>query len=378
MRYALPETRYDMREKVTAFHDSLLERVRRLPGVRAAGLVSDPPGGGWGSDYTFSIPDRPSASFQLQDDALYRTSDPGYFTAMQIPLVRGRVFTDQERLTRDHYIVISKKFADQFFPGDNPIGRYISVAAWTAKSEPYEIIGVVGDTVWDVTEPIKATMYFPILSGIPDQTSEATIVVHTTGDPLALSLPIQQQIGALDPSLPGYDIFTIEQLVGRTTASQAFSATLVLAFAALSLLLAAIGLYGVLSYLVTPTRSRDRHPRRTGRAAEPRAATGARRRIASRRHRIAYRSSWRRDDRRADPLRSLRNQPARSCGLRSHGRLSSAHRCCIVRLTRHSGSQNGPDARAAERVTFRQVRSPRVAENEMAVVGRAANYSGPS
>jgi predicted permease len=251
MKYALPETRYNTREKVTAFHDSLLERVRRLPGVRAAGLVSDPPGGGWGSDYVFTIPDRPSNSFQLQYDALYRTSDPGYFTAMQIPLVQGRLFTDQERLTRDHYIVISKKFADQFFPGDNPIGKYISVAGWTTKSEPYEIIGVVGDTFWRVTEPVKATMYFPILSGIPDQTSEATIVVHTTGNPLALSLPIQHQIGALDPSLPGYDIYTIEQLVDRSTASQAFSATLVLAFAVLSLLLAAIGLYGVLSYLVT-------------------------------------------------------------------------------------------------------------------------------
>ena len=250
MKYGLPEKQYDTREKIIAFHESVLERVRRLPGVRAAALVSTAPGDGWEGDDVFTIPERPTSNFQLQYDALYRTVDPGYFTAMQIPPLRGRFFSDQERLTRDHYVVISKKFADQFFSGDNPVGKHVSVGR-TGGDQPYEIIGVVGDTLWDVSEPIKATMYFPILSGIPDQTSQATIVVRTTADPLALSIPIQQQIAALDPALPVYDILTMDQIVGKTTASQSFSATLVLAFAALSLLLAAIGLYGVLSYLVT-------------------------------------------------------------------------------------------------------------------------------
>ena len=94
-------------------------------------------------------------------------------------------------------------------------------------------------------------MYFPILSGIPDRTSEATIVVRTEGDPLALSIPVQRQVSALDPGLPVYDILTMQQILGKATASQSFSATLLLAFAILSLLLAAIGLYGVLSYLVS-------------------------------------------------------------------------------------------------------------------------------
>ncbi|MGA8149534.1 MAG: ABC transporter permease [Terriglobales bacterium] len=250
MKYGLPEKQYDTREKIITFHESVLQRVKGLPGVRAAALVSTVPGDGWEGDDVFTIPERPSNSFQLQYDALIRTVDPGYFTALQIPLLQGRFFTDQERLTRDHYVVISKKFADQFFSGDNPIGKHILVARMD-RNESYEIIGVVGDTLWSVTDPTKATMYFPILSGIPDQTSSATIVVRTTGDPLSLSIPIQQQIAALDPALPVYDILTIDQIVGRTTTSQSFSATLVLAFAALSLLLAAIGLYGVLSYLVT-------------------------------------------------------------------------------------------------------------------------------
>jgi predicted permease len=250
VKYGLPEKQYDSRDKVIAFHESLLERVRRLPGVRAAALVSTPPGGGYESDYVFTIPGRPSARFNLQYDAMTRTTDPEYFSVMQIPLISGRVFTGHERLTNDHYIVVSKKFADQFFPGDTPVGRRINVR-WYGKLEDFEILGVVGDTVYDVTQPIKATMYFPILSGYPEQTGDATIVARSVGDPLALSVPIQQQVAALDPTLPVYDVLTIDQMLGKNTASQSFSATLVLAFAGLSLLLAGVGLYGVLSYLVT-------------------------------------------------------------------------------------------------------------------------------
>lgn len=249
VKYGLPEKQYDTREKVIGFHESLLERVRRLPGVTAAALVSTPPGGGYEGDEVFTIPERPSVSFQLQNIAINRTADPAYFSTMQIPLIKGRFFTEQERLTRDHYMIVSKKFADQYFPGENPVGRRINIA-WDLKPEDYEIIGVVGDTLYDVAKPIKEMMYFPVLSGIPDQTSEVTMVVRTPGDPLKLSVPIQQQVAALDPTLPVFDVLTMQQVVGKSTASQSFSATLVLAFATLSLLLAAIGLYGVLSYLV--------------------------------------------------------------------------------------------------------------------------------
>ncbi len=166
----------------------------------------------------------------------------------RFPLLSGRVFIDQERLDRYHYVIISKKFADQFFPGESPLGKHLNTA-WTGKDELYEIIGVVGNTLYDVSRPVKATMYFPIFAGIP-QASAATIVVRTSGEPLALATPVQKQVEALDPALPVYDVYTMQQIIGRSTASQSFSATLVLAFAALSLLLAAVGLYGVLSYLV--------------------------------------------------------------------------------------------------------------------------------
>ena len=164
-------------------------------------------------------------------------------------------------LTRDRYTIISKKFADQYFPGDNPIGKHVTVGRLLETSE---VVGVVGDTSYAVTEPVKATMYFPILSGIPDRTSESTIVVRTAGDPLSLSIPVQQQVAALDPALPVYDVLSMQQVLGKSTATQSFSATLVLAFATLSLLLAAIGLYGVLSYTRRPAGYGDWHPHRAG------------------------------------------------------------------------------------------------------------------
>lgn len=250
MKFGLPEIQYDTRDKVVRFHESLLERLRRLPGVRAAGLVSIPPGAGPSGDRVFSILERPAPSYSLQYDAIALTADPQYFSVMQIPLLRGRVFTEHERLNNDHYIVVSKTFVDRYLAGDDPVGKHVRVG-WDTRAEVYEILGEVGDTVNDITKPVPPTMYFPILSGIPDRTSEATIVAYTSADPLTMSMPIQRQISALEPELPVFNALTMDQILGKTSASQGFAANLVLAFAALSLLLAAVGLYGVLSYLTT-------------------------------------------------------------------------------------------------------------------------------
>jgi putative ABC transport system permease protein len=115
----------------------------------------------------------------------------------------------------------------------------------------WEIVGVVGDTLYQVGKEPKATMYFPILEG----RSGAMLVVHTATDPLQFSVPLQKQIASLDPELPVSDVLTINQIIGASLVNASLSSTLVLAFAILSLILASVGLYGVLSYLTTQRTS---------------------------------------------------------------------------------------------------------------------------
>ena len=139
----------------------------------------------------------------------------------------------------------------EFFPNENPIGKHANVKWESPEGENYEIIGVVGDSLYALDQPVKPMMWFPILSGIPWSAGDAVLVVRSRGDVTALALPIQKLIAQIDRELPVSKILTMEEIVGESTANSSFSATLVLAFAGLSLLLAAVGLYGVLSYLVT-------------------------------------------------------------------------------------------------------------------------------
>jgi hypothetical protein len=136
MKFGLPEIQYDTREKVLLFHQSLLERVRRLPGVSGAALVSTAPGTGPNGDRVFTIVEKPAPSYSIQYDAMTLTADPQYFSVMQIPLLRGRVFTEHERLHNDHYVVVSKQFVNRYLAGDDPIGKHIR-DAWDDKVETY-------------------------------------------------------------------------------------------------------------------------------------------------------------------------------------------------------------------------------------------------
>jgi predicted permease len=250
MAYSLPEKQYSKPEQRVVFTEELLDRVKRLPGVRGAGLVTEVPGEGWGGDSVFTIPEHPipDQEHKIDLDTLTRMADPGYFSALQIPLIEGRFFDNHDRLDRADRVIVSKQLVRQFFPGESAVGKHLSVE-WNGKVAPYEIVGVVGDTVYSVREPIKATMYFPALSGVGGH--QMTLAVRTDGDPLTYAIAVQKEIAAIDPGLPVVDVLTIPQIVGQSTANANFSATLVLLFAGLSLLLAGVGLYGVLSYLVT-------------------------------------------------------------------------------------------------------------------------------
>jgi predicted permease len=251
MNYFLRGDKYSKPEQIANFDTELLEKVHHIPGVEAAGLTNVVPGDGYYGDHEFWIPEHPPQPLGEHHFAAYRTADPDYFSTLRIPLVRGRFFSENERLEHDKYAIVNQEFVRQFLSAEDPIGKHLRVAWRTQQAENYEIVGVVGDTSYQIGRATRPMMWFPILAGIPGNSSDSVLVVRSARDVMSLATPIQKVIASLDPDLSVKSILTMEQIVGESTANTNFTAWLVLSFAGLSLLLAAIGLYGVLSYLVT-------------------------------------------------------------------------------------------------------------------------------
>src|SRR5438552_8595897 len=251
MNYFLRWDKYSKPEQIVNFETELLEKVRHIPGVERVGLTNVVPGDGYYGDHEFWIAEHPPQPLGEHHFAAYRTADPAYFSTLQIPLVRGRFFSENERLEHDKYAIVNQEFVRQSFPAEDPIGEHLRVTWRTQQGENYEIIGVVGDTSYQIDRSARPMMWFPILAGIPGNSADSVLVIRSAKDVMPLAIPIQKVIASLDPDLPVKNILTMEQIVGESTANSSFTATLVLSFAGLSLLLAAVGLYGVLSYLVT-------------------------------------------------------------------------------------------------------------------------------
>jgi predicted permease len=221
----------------------VLQRVRALSGVQAAGLVRGVPGQGYLGDSAFAIVEHPPLPVGEAQYALTRWADPDYFAALGIGMLRGETFSPNQRLDNANEVIISDSFARKYFPGEDPIGKHLE----TFGRRKLKIVGIVSNTRFRIAQAPRPMIYLPIYSGIAN---EATLAVRSTHDVVALALPIQRVFQQLDAELAVADILTMEQLIGKSTLNASFDATLALAFAVTSLLLAAVGLYGVLSYLV--------------------------------------------------------------------------------------------------------------------------------
>ncbi len=166
---------------------------------------------------------------------------------MGIPLLRGRTFDAGRRLAAANEVIINQAFANQYFPGEAPIGKHINAPL---RHHIAEVVGVVGDTRSEIGEKPQPMMYFPLAAGVE---TVGTLVIrssHDTSHDIAqFALPIERIVAAMDSDLPVSDVLTVNQLLGKHTFDQSFNATLLAAFATLSLLLAAVGLFGVMSYV---------------------------------------------------------------------------------------------------------------------------------
>jgi predicted permease len=250
MGFGLPDAHYKEPTQKDAFAEQLLAHVRALPGVAGAGLSTALPGEGWGGDNLITIVEHPPLPKGEGIDFMRRAVDPRYFAALQIPLIHGRYFRDDERLDRAYVTIVSESAAKKYFPGEDPIGRHLKISIEGPQGHPYEIVGVVGDTRWNITEPASPTFYEPLLRGDFGGASLA-VRANRNVDVESLALPIQKIFGQLDSDLPVRDVLTMRQNIAVATLQDQFNSILILAFAIIALVLAAVGLYGVLSYLVT-------------------------------------------------------------------------------------------------------------------------------
>ncbi len=247
MRLSLPQGKYTQGVQRVNFYEALLDRLRALPGVEGAGIVRVLPGQGYGGDSGFAVAEHPPLPPGKGQYAIVRWADRGYFAALGIPLLRGRTFDESKRLENALEVIVSQAFDRQYFPGEDPIGKHLV----TFGKRSFEIVGVVGDTRFNPVQPSQPMMYFPLYAnvygGVPN---EGALAVRSDRDVSALALPIQRIIQDMDSELAVADVLTMDQIVGRSTLDASFDATLLLTFALLSLTLAAVGLFGVLSYVV--------------------------------------------------------------------------------------------------------------------------------
>src|SRR6185295_9333858 len=241
-------TRYPEQHRWVSFYAQLLERIDRLPGVESAGAISSLPLGGGGTDSDFTIEGRPEAGPGEEPVAWYSSITPAYFATMNIRLIKGRVFTEQDRADTSPVVLVTEAMARRYFPDEEPLGKRIGNSDGD-KMLWREIVGVVADVRhFGLDTDARPTMYLPH-SQSPARFMSLT--VRTASDPLKLVAAVRSQVSALDDNLAVSNVLTMDQLVAQSVSDSRFILVLLVSFAALALLLAALGIYGLISYSVT-------------------------------------------------------------------------------------------------------------------------------
>ena len=255
MSVTIPANRFPSPPGQIHFFQEVLTRIRALPAVDSAGVIDNLPLDGGGSHQPFSIEGRPVLPMADQPEVDVRLISPGYVRAMHIPIVRGRDLTDSDVAGRPGAVLISDSLARRFWPNEDPIGKHLTLTFFPGVVR--EVVGIVGDVKLDSldeTRPV-ATIYHPLaqISVPPGETWRShgmTFAVRTSSEPANSISAVTGAIHQVGPDLPVVDVLSMNDLIAQSISPQRLNALLLACFAGLALILAAVGIYSVLSYAV--------------------------------------------------------------------------------------------------------------------------------
>ncbi|MDQ6828423.1 MAG: ABC transporter permease, partial [Gemmatimonadota bacterium] len=247
---ALPKIRYAKPEQILPFHDRLLAELRALPGFEHVSTSVGLPPDVFGSGSDFFVSSRPPAAGEFSPVADVVLADGDYFAALGIPLHAGRVFDTRDDTLAPARVMISDAFARKYFPTGDAVGQRINIGG-TGDQNAYTIVGVVGDVRYaGVASNATVAMYLPFTQFGMGATRGFSIVVHTAMAPADVATSLRTVVRSIDPELPIAKVRTVHELVDASVADNQFRTMLLSAFALLALVLAAVGIYGVMSYAV--------------------------------------------------------------------------------------------------------------------------------
>jgi len=252
----LPKARYDTDEKIARFNDQLIERIRSLPGVESAALGLNIPFDNNEWDSPFHLSGTPPGSPGERPEAEINHVTPDYFRVMGMPVLRGRAFTEDDRADRPRSVIIDETFAQKYFPGKDPIGQQIDDNQSDQKNPPpLTIVGVVPRTRNEAPGEDNVEQYhWPQMTFAADQVpnrSNMLLVRVKSGNPLALVPAIKRELQGLDPDQAFAGISTMESNIAKSLGSRRMMTSLLSEFAVIALVLASVGLYGVMALTVT-------------------------------------------------------------------------------------------------------------------------------